>query len=158
MCDGAARVCAWSQEPRVLEFAWWLVAWRRYSITAAVTNQMQFGQTVAHEAVVAEVVALGAADGYGPAIGPLYSDHERSSAPFPLCALGMQPAPREGTNGRSYRADHRHSQSTREYAAHGAHRACMISAARACTRSTPFKNPSCAGRKPHTERSSVRHY
>ena len=61
----------------MLEFSWWLVAWRRYSITAAVTDQMKFGQTVAHEAVVAEVVALGAADGYGLAIGPLYSDHER---------------------------------------------------------------------------------
>ena len=69
----------------MLEFSWWLVAWRRYSITAAVTNQMQFGQTVAHEAVVAEVVALGAADGYGPAIGPLYSDHERYRAPLWLC-------------------------------------------------------------------------
>ena len=73
----------------MLEFAWWLVAWRRYSITAAVTSQMQFGQTVAHEAVVAEVVALGAADGYGPAIGPLYSDHERSYAPSISCARDM---------------------------------------------------------------------
>ena len=89
MRDGAACARARSQEPRVLEFAWWLVAWRRYSITAAVTNQMQFGQTVAHEAVVAEVVALGAADGYGPAIGPLYSDHERSYAPSISCARNM---------------------------------------------------------------------
>ena len=60
---------------------------------------MQFGQTVAHEAVVAEVVALGAADGYGPAIGPLYSDHERSCATLTQCALATQLAPREERMG-----------------------------------------------------------
>ena len=65
------------QATKVLEFAWWAIAWRKYSISAVVTDQMTFAETVAHEAVVAEVVALGATEGYGAAIGPLYSECER---------------------------------------------------------------------------------
>ena len=65
------------QALRVLEFAWWIIAWRKYSVTAVVTDQLTFAETVAHEAVVAEVVALGATEGFGAAIGPLYSECER---------------------------------------------------------------------------------
>ena len=45
------------QANRVLEFAWWIIAWRKYSVTAVVTDQLTFAETVAHDAVVAEVVA-----------------------------------------------------------------------------------------------------
>ena len=65
------------QVTKVLDFAWWSIAWRKYSISAVVTDQLTFAETVAHEAVVAEVVTLGATEGYGAAIGPRYSDCER---------------------------------------------------------------------------------
>ena len=65
------------QASKVLDFAWWSIACRKYGIAAVVTDQLTFAETVAHEAVVAEVVALGDTDGYGAAIGPLYSDCER---------------------------------------------------------------------------------
>ena len=65
------------QANRVLDFPWWLVSWRRYGIAAVAAEQLTFAAVVTHENIVAEVVALGAAEGYGSAIGPLYSECER---------------------------------------------------------------------------------
>ena len=65
------------QPSKFMNFANWLLAWRRYSVAAHVTEQLEFAVSVAHEAVVAEVVVLGQVEGYGATLGPIYSDCER---------------------------------------------------------------------------------
>ena len=64
-------------KPARVDFANWLLAWRRYGLAAVAAGQLSYPDVVAHEHVVAEVVALQALEGYTSALGPIYDECAR---------------------------------------------------------------------------------
>jgi hypothetical protein len=62
---------------RRLELANWLAAWDRYSLAAAMLDQLTFVQTVQHKIVVTEVAALAHSEARLPLLGVLYDEISR---------------------------------------------------------------------------------
>ena len=62
---------------KFVDFAWWLLAWDRYALAAAATQQMEFWHAMQHKAVVAEIAADLATEGKSPLIAVIYDDLAR---------------------------------------------------------------------------------
>ncbi len=52
----------------------WQMAWDRYSLAAAVLDQMAFCSAVEHKALVLEVAANAKAEGRSPILGVLFDE------------------------------------------------------------------------------------
>jgi hypothetical protein len=76
---------------KYVDFAWWLLAWDRYALAAAATQQMDFNQAMQHKRVIAEIAADSATEGKSPLIAVIYDDLARLACTVPGVRLPDTP-------------------------------------------------------------------
>ncbi len=65
-----------------LDFCWWILAWDRYALAAAATQQMPFEVAMRHKAKIVGMAANAVTEGKSTQLAVIYDDLVRSGVVF----------------------------------------------------------------------------